>query len=94
MSNLVESTEMFLRKHIEGLRQSQQPLEKSPYKQQGRKKEDIMSGNRNRNRNKNVDGEPKKWEMTDTSSLNTIEQELSLPVPVLYPVAISLSGGS
>ena len=89
---------MFLRKHIEGLRQSQQPLEKSPYQQQGRKKQDIMSGNRNRNKNKNgnknVDGEPKKWEMTDTSSLNTIEQELSLPVPVLYPVAISLSGGS
>ena len=87
---------MFLRKHIEGLRQSQQPLEKSPYKQQGRKKEDIMSGNRNRNKNgnKNVDGEPIKWEMTDTSSLNTIEQESSLPVPVLYPVAISLSGGS
>ena len=87
---------MFLRKHIEGLRQSQQPLEKSPYKQQGRKKEDIMSGNRNRNKNgnKNVDGEPKKWEMTNTSSLNTIEQESSLPVPVLHPVAISLSGGS
>ena len=89
---------MFLRKHIEGLGQSQQPLEKSPYKQQGRKKQDIMSGNRNRNRNKNGnkndDGERKKWEMTDTSSLITIEQELSLPVPVLYPVAISLSGGS